>query len=139
MTVWLAGMRVTADRLNDHTAEEETTTGATAATGFSISDFQGRKVNGITTITITCTRTSATTIGETSAGSGNISDTAMATLPSGWRPPELMEAMWDSGFNDGGATISTAGVITLRTTSGSTGIAQNHNPRVSATWISEND
>lgn len=138
MTVWLAGMRVTADRLNDHTAEEETTTGATAATGFSVSDFQGRKVNGITTITITCTRTGAA-IAEGATNTGNISDTAMVTLPSGWRPQELMEAIWDSGFNDGGATISTAGVITLRTTSGNTGIATNHNPRVSATWISEND
>lgn len=133
----LAGMRITADLLNDHTADEETTTGATAATGFDISDFIGRKVNGITTITLTCSRTGAN-ITETSAGSGNIADTTMATLPTGWRPQELIEAMWDSGFNDGGATINTSGVITLRTTSGSSGIATGNNPRVTASWISEN-
>jgi len=137
MTNWLAGMRITADRLNDNTLEDSTTTGATAATGFTVSDFSGRKVNGITTITITCSRSGAD-ITETSAGTGNIGDTTMATLPSGWRPPELMEAIWDSGFNDGGCTINTSGVITLRTTSGSSGIATGNNPRVSATWISEN-
>lgn len=137
MTVWLSGMRLTADRLNDNTAEDETTTGATAATGFSVSDFQGRKVNGVTTITITCNRTGAS-IAEGATNTGNIADTAMATLPSGWRPQELIEAMWDSGFNDGGATISTAGVITLRTTSGNSGLANGTNPRVTATWISEN-
>lgn len=138
MTVWLAGMKITADRLNDHTLEDSTNSGATASTNFTLSDFSGRKVNGITTITITCSRTNSN-ITETSAGNGNIADTSMATLPTGWRPPELIEAIWDSGFNDGGATISTAGVITLRTTSGSAGIAVGHNPRVSATWISENN
>lgn len=138
MTVWLAGMKITADRLNDHTLEDSTTTGATASSNFTLSSFSGRRVNGITTITILCSRTTSA-ISETSAGSGNIADTSMATLPAGWRPPELIEAMWDSGFNDGGATISTAGVITLRTTSGSNGIQIGENPRVTATWISEND
>src|SRR3546814_4068278 len=114
----LAGMRLTADILNDHTADEETTAGATAATNFTLSDFSVRKVNGITQITITCTRTTSN-ITETTAGSGNIGDTTMATLPVGWRQQELIEAMWDSCFNDGGATINTSGVLTLRTTSGS--------------------
>lgn len=134
----LAGMRLTADLLNDHTADEETVAGAVASTGFSVVDFVGRKVNGVTTITITCNRTGSA-IPETSAGSGNIGDTSMATLPVGYRPQELMEAIWDSGFNDGGATINTSGVITLRTTSGSEGVGSGHNPRVSATWISENN
>lgn len=138
MTVWLPGMKVTAARLNDHTLEDSTTTGATASTNFTLSSFSGRRVSGITTITIVCSRTTSA-IAESGAGNGNIADTSMATLPAGWRPPELIEAMWDSGFNDGGATISTAGVITLRTTSGSNGIQIGENPRVCATWISEND
>lgn len=133
----LAGMRLTADVLNDHTADEETTAGFTAATGFDVTDFQGRKVNGITQITVTCSRTGAN-ITEIATNSGNISDTTYGTLPVGWRPQELIEAMWDSGFNDGGATINTSGVITLRTTSGSAGIATGNNPRITATWISEN-
>lgn len=133
----LAGMRLTADLLNDNTADEEITTGVTAATDFTVSDFIGRKVNGMTFITVTFNRTGAT-IGESSAGSGNIGDTTAGTLPVGWRPQELCEAMWDSGFNDGGATINTSGVITLRTTSGSSGVGNGHNPRITAMWISEN-
>lgn len=138
MTVWLAGMRATADRMNDHTLEESTTSGFTAATNFTTTSFSGRRVNGITTITVLQQYTGGG-IGETVAGNGNITDTSYGTLPAGWRPPELIEAMWDSGFNDGGATISTSGVITLRTTSGSTGIATNQSPRITAVWISEND
>lgn len=137
MTTWLAGMRMTADRLNDNTVETTTTTGATASSGFAISSFSGRKVNGITTITISCTRTGA--IAEVATNTGNIGDTSMATLPVGWRPPELIEAMWDNGFNDGGATINTSGVITLRTTSGNLGVGDSTAPRVTASWISEND
>lgn len=139
MTKWLAGMRLTADRLNDNTLFDSTTSGATAASGFSLASFSGRKVNGITTITISCTRTGAD-ITEIATNSGNISDTTFATLPAGWRPPELIEAIWDSGFNDGGATINSSGVITLRTTSGSTGISgvNSHAPRITASWISEN-
>lgn len=136
MTQWLAGMVITADRLNDGIDPTTTTSGATASTGFSLSSFSGRRTGKVVTVTVNCTRTGAM-ISETSAGSGNIDDTAMATLPSGWRPPELMEALWDSGFNDGGATISTSGVITLRTTSGSAGINTGHNPRVSASWIAD--
>jgi hypothetical protein len=140
-------MRITADLLNDHTADEETTTGATASAGFDVTDFIGRKVNGITTITITCNRTGAdipqgtTTTG--AHGTGNMGDTSMATLPVGWRPQELIEAIWDSGFVDGGATINTSGVITLRTISGfgnaaGDGLDSGTNPRVTASWISEN-
>lgn len=138
MTQWLAGMRLTADRLNDNTVEDTTTTGATAASGFTINSFLGMKVNGITTITISCTR-SGGNISEIATNSGNISDTAFATLPVGWRPPDLIEAMWDSGFNDGGATISSSGVITLRTTSGSNGIQTSQAPRITACWISQNE
>lgn len=134
---WLGGMRITADRMNDHSADEETIAGAIAATGFSVASFSGRKVNGVTTITLNLTRTGSD-ITEIATNSGNISDTAMATLPVGWRPPDLMETSWDNGFNDGGATISTSGVITARTCSGSNGLAQSSNPRITATWISEN-
>lgn len=137
MTNWRGGMRMTSDRMNDNTLQASTTTGATAATGFSVNSFSGRKVNGITTVTISCTRTGAD-ITEAGGGTGNIGDTTFATLPVGWRPPELIEAMWDSGFNDGGATINTSGVITLRTTSGSNGIKGTEAPRITASWISEN-
>lgn len=137
MTNWRSGMRMTADRMNDNTLRTFTTTGAIASTNWTVNSFSGRKINGITTITISCTRNNSD-INEIATNSGNIGDTSFATLPAGWRPPELIEAMWDSGFNDGGATISTAGVITLRTTSGSNGIKVTEAPRVTASWISEN-
>ncbi|WP_156722681.1 hypothetical protein [Streptomyces apocyni] len=136
MTNWLAGMDITADRLNDGVDATTTSSGATAATDFTVTSFSGRRSGKLVTITIRCNYT-GTSIPESVAGNGNILDTAMATLPSGWRPPELMEAIWDSGFNDGGATIDTDGTITLRTTSGSDGVGNNHNPRVSATWIAD--
>lgn len=136
MTQWLAGMVITADRLNDGIDPTTTTTGATAETGFTLSSFSGRRTGKVVTVVVNLTRTGSA-ITETSAGSGNIGDTAGATLPAGWRPPELTEALWDSGFNDGGATVSTSGVITFRTTSGSAGIDTGHNPRVVATWIAD--
>ena len=135
---WLAGMRLTADRMNDNTVDETTIAGATAASGFTSISFSGRKLRGITTITVIATRNGGT-VPETSAGSGNIGDTTMCTLPAGWRPPELIEAIWDSGFNDGGATINTSGTVVLRTTSGSNGILDTQSPRITASWISEND
>lgn len=137
MTNWLSGMRLTADRLNDNTLQTSTTTGATAAAGWTLVGFSGRKVNGITTVTVSCSL-NAGSIGEIATNTGNIADNGMVTLPVGWRPPELIEAIWDSGFNDGGATISTSGVVTLRTTSGNLGIQASHAPRVTASWISEN-
>lgn len=138
MTVWLAGMRVTADRLNDHTLEDSTTSGATAATGFSLTSFSGRRVNGITTVVVVLSRTGAN-IGETAAGTGNISNTDIATLPSGWRPPETLETIFNNGVNDGAVTIATNGVMTADTTSGSSGIENGSTIRVCGMWISEND
>jgi len=138
MTNWLAGMRLTADRLNDNTLQTTTTTGATASAGFTLVSFSGRKVNGITTIQIVCSRSGAG-IGQSAADSGDLNpDVNMATLPVGWRPPEQIQALWNSSAADGGAIISTAGVVQLQTVSGNTGIANGHAPRVYASWISEN-
>lgn len=143
MTVWLAGMKLTAARLNDHTLEESTTTGLTAATNFTVSSFSGRKVNGITTVELFVTRTTSNIL-ELATNSGNITDTDMCTLPSGWRPPESINALWSTGTVDGECTISSAGVVTLRTISGAgnagpTGLANGANVRVTSMWISEND
>lgn len=135
---WLAGMRLTADRMNDNTVDEETSAGFVPATNFDLVSFSGRKVNGITTVTVNIQYISGTAISETSAGSGNIGDTTAGTLPIGWRPPETIDTIWDSGFNDGGATINASGTIVLRTTSGSNGIQDGQSPRITASWISEN-
>jgi hypothetical protein len=136
MTAWLAGMEITADRLNDFTATE-TTSGVVDASGFSTSSFVGRKVSGVTTIELFTNRTGAT-IAEIATNTGNITDTAVATLPSGWRPQEAINCIVGNGSVDGEATIASDGTITLRSVSGNLGWANASNFRITACWISEN-
>lgn len=136
MTAWLAGMEITADRLNDFTAVE-TTSGVVDSTSFTTSTFQGRKVNGVTTIALVTTWGGAT-ITETATNTGNIADTNVGTLPAGWRPQETVNCVYGNGSVDGEATISSAGLIVIRSISGNTGIVAATNLRFAASWISEN-
>lgn len=137
MTQWLAGMRITAARLNDGIDATIETAGVVDSANFTTTAFQGRKSGKVVTImTITTRNTSA--IPESAAGSGNLSpDVAMLTLPVGWRPPASVLAIFGNGANDGECLIGTDGLITLRTTSGSTGITAGTNVRVSASWITD--
>ncbi|MFI6334124.1 hypothetical protein [Streptomyces sp. NPDC050535] len=137
MTVFLAGMRATADRMNDNSASSTTTSGLVAATGFSITSFSGTKVNGITFVNCVIQRTGAA-IAELATNSGDITDILCATLPAGWRPSETTTVLWGTTVNDGRASVSTTGDITLITTSGSGGIGTNATMRISFMWISQN-
>lgn len=129
MTQWLAGMRITADRLNDHSEfEEVTTTGLVAATGFTVSAFSGRKRSGVSFVDVFVTRSGA----DMTPSGGNIADTAMCTLPEGWWPPELINAQWGNGLADGECTIGSDGQILLRSANGT--IGNNTNLRVTASW-----
>jgi hypothetical protein len=133
VTTWLAGMRITADRLNDNTIRSTTTTGLTASTGYTVSAVSGRKVSGLTTVNIFITRSGA----DVTATSGNIAgDPQIGTLPSGWRPPELVNIQWGNGAADGEGTIDTTGAILIRSANGN--IVSGTNLRVYTTWISEN-
>lgn len=136
MTAWLAGMEITADRLNDFTATE-TASGVVDATGFATSSFVGRKVSGVTMIELFTNRTGAT-IAEGATNTGNVADTLVATLPSGYRPQEAVNCVVGNGTVDGEATIATSGDITLRTISGNSGWANGSNLRFTAVWVSEN-
>lgn len=136
MTVWLAGMRITADRLNDHSLESSTSSGLTAASGFAVSSFSGRKVNGITTVHVYLTRTGEDIPSTTYAVGDNIADTAMATLPTGWRPPETINATVGDGTTDGEVTVGPTGVITLRSQFNK--VVSGRNFRITAVWISGN-
>lgn len=136
MTTWLAGMEITADRLNDFTATE-TTSGVVDSTGFSTSNFTGRKVSGVTFIELFVNRTGAT-LAEVATNTGNINDVDVVTLPSGWRPQEAINVICGNGSVDGEATISSAGLVSLRSVSGNTGWASGSNLRFTAMWISEN-
>ena len=90
------------------------TTGLTAASGFTINSggFTGYKVGKQVVIDMYLHR-SGTTI---TSSSGNISDTAVATLPAGWRPTSgTINAAWDDGSTSGGWVVGTDGICTLRT------------------------
>ncbi|MFJ4785516.1 hypothetical protein [Streptomyces sp. NPDC088794] len=131
-------MKIDADRLNDNSLEDSTTSGCTASTGFTLTSFSGQKVNGVTTINVLANRSGAS-VAESSAGSGNIAETDFVTLPAAYRPPANVDTIWGNGTNDGEATvISATGVILLRTTSGAPGVGTGTNIRVSATWVSGN-
>lgn len=132
---FLAGMRLTADRLNDNTLDASTTSGLSPATDFTVNSFSGRKVNGITTVHVYLQYTGTGLTVSPSPG-GNLGDVTIATLPSGWRPPETINAMEGDGSTIGEVTIATNGVISLRATV--TTITNGRNMRITAAWISEN-
>lgn len=115
MTVWLAGMRITADRLNDYSLDSETTSGLVAATNFTTVFFYGRRSKGTVVIDAQLTYGGATI----TATDGNIADTDICTLPSGWRPQHnTIMGTWDDSQESGGLICTTAGLVTLRTSDG---------------------
>lgn len=135
---WLAGMRMTAERLNDNTADEETTAGLTVATGWSLNGFQGRKVNGITTVYVSLNRTGGT-ITATSAGALSSGPVLACTLPIGWRPPDTIIENFDkSGTADGGVSILATGTCTIQSMSPTATITLNQDITFFSQWISEN-
>ncbi|MEU6098974.1 hypothetical protein [Streptomyces sp. NPDC047079] len=115
MTTWQPGMRITAARLNDGLNPVTTSSGLTAATGFSINSFSGYKQGRTTMLDIYLTRTGADLV----LASGNLPDTQCATAPVGWRPTNgTINGAWDNGIVGGGFVIGTDGICTLRTSSG---------------------
>ncbi|MEV8353202.1 hypothetical protein ACFVTT_33955 [Streptomyces niveus] len=132
---WLAGMTITADRLNDHSVDEVSSAGAVASTGWSISSFEGRRVSGVTTVNLLVTRTGAD-VPQSAADSGNIvADPPVATLPIGWRPSATANGIYGNGTVDGEFSINTVGVVSIRSISGNAGILTNTNTRIFCTWI----
>lgn len=129
MTVWLAGMEITADRLNDYTADDSISTGLTVATGWSSSGFSAVRSKGTVVVDIILTRTGTTISGST----GNTTDIELCTLPEGWRPPAVMETIFGNNQTLGGCVINTGGVITLRTTN-TQDVGNGHTIRVHAAF-----
>ncbi len=131
-------MRITADRLNDNTVDDSTTSGLVPATDFDTNTFQGYKVNGMTTISVVVTYTGLSNI--TANSSGNITNTACATLPDGWRPPTTLIAAFDKGsVATGSLAIASNGTCTLYTMSPTAAIADGDNITFMATWVSGNE
>lgn len=129
MTNWLAGMTITAARLMDGVDPTTTTTGLVAATNFTVNDFDAYRSGKV--VVVRCYLLYGG--GTITATAGNIADTAMCTLPAGWRPPFVANAAWGNGSEDGECTIGTGGIITLRSSVASIPTARNF--RVTASWI----
>lgn len=92
-----------------------TTSGLTAASGFSVNDFAGYREGRTITLDMYLARTGAT-LNETN---GNIADVVCCTVPSGWRPThQTINGSWDNGGAGGGFVIGTDGICTLRSATG---------------------
>lgn len=115
MTNWLSGMLVTADRLNDYSLDDETTSGFVIASGWSLNNFWANRQGATVEMNIYVNRTGGTI----TATTGNIGDTTVGTAPAGWRPnsASTLNGAWDDGTASGGWVIGTDGICTLRTSS----------------------
>lgn len=123
MTQWLAGMRITADRLMDYTLDAQTSSGLTAATDFAVNNFWANRQGAAVELNMYLNYTGA---GITATG-GNITDTTCCTVPVGWRPnsASTINGHWDDGTASGGFVLGTDGVCTLRTASGNIATGRN--------------
>lgn len=107
-------MLISAARLLDDTPTT-TTSGFSAATGFTLNDFTGYRVGNTIEFRAYLTRSGADIV---PAAGGNIADTAIGTLPASWRPTAgTTQAFWGSGVEGGDFVFGTDGVCTLRTSS----------------------
>ncbi|MEU1554305.1 hypothetical protein ABZ517_16500 [Streptomyces scabiei] len=131
MTNWLAGMEITAARLADGIDPTVTTTGLTAATGFTVNDFYGVKSGKNVELAMYLQRTGA----DITATTGNITDTQICTVPAGLRPTatSTITGFWDSGSECGGFVIGTDGICTLRTSTDT--INTNANLRLHVSFV----
>jgi len=100
------------------------TTIATAGSGWVInSGMIARTALGgkLVMIHVYCQRTAALTV-----ASGNITDETMCTLDAAYRPSDALNMIIGTGSETGEATISAAGVVSLRSLSDSAAAAANY-------------
>jgi hypothetical protein len=115
MTQWLAGMIITAAKLNDGPPTTFTTTGMTAATGWLLNDFRGYRNGRNITLDVWIHRTGE----DLPLVNGQLPDVLACTAPDGWRPTSgTINGGWDDGVAEGGFVVDPDGKITLRTSSG---------------------
>jgi hypothetical protein len=107
------------------------TSGFTPTSGFTVNNFEARKINGVCSFGLDLAV--VTTI---SAGSSpwNLPDTVAGTLPAGFTPPRTYTAIYGTGFADGEADVTSAGTITLRSTN-SWDLTAGHTVRISGSWV----
>jgi hypothetical protein len=108
------------------------TSGFTPTSGFTVNNFEARKINGVCSFGLDLSV--VTTI---SAGSGppwNLPDTVIGTLPAGFTPPRTYTAVFGTGFADGEADVTSSGTVTLRSTN-SYDITAGNTVRISGSWV----
>ncbi|WP_432155524.1 hypothetical protein [Streptomyces sp. bgisy153] len=117
-------------------AAETVSGGIVTATGWTLTSFSGRRRNGVAQVLGYWTRTGANL-----PSTPNIADTLVATLPDGWRPVVLVEAVASNGYGFGAVAIGADGKMTLRSWAGggpslnTSALEKDTNLRISATFV----
>lgn len=120
--------RVATDR-----AMESTTSGASATSGWSLSEWFGKRASGWCSARFAVQRTGP--IIEASSV-GNIEDIQIGTIPAGWRPIEgIVEAQACDGYGEGGAQILSSGQVWLRTWSTNGSLRPERTVRIYASYL----
>ncbi|CAM5491801.1 hypothetical protein SROCM77S_04009 [Streptomyces rochei] len=110
--------------------------GVSMAAGWSLSSFGARRRGGVVQFLGYFVRTGANI-----PATPNLGDTLVATLPAGWRPIVLLEALASNGYGLGAVAIGGDGKMTVRSWAGggpdlnTSGIEKNTNVRISATFV----
>lgn len=123
MTQWLAGMEITAGRLNNF--DPVTVTGTvTPETGFTVSSFDARRAGGVIQWSVVLLRSGATI---TADANGNIIDAPCCVLPSNCRPGMTYNGIYEkAGQAHGAIRILSNGSCTLTTLAGGASIGSGH-------------
>jgi hypothetical protein len=107
--------------------------GISVAAGWTLSSFEARRRRGVVQFLGYFVRSGANL-----PANPNLADTLVATLPAGWRPIVLLEALASNGYGLGAAAIGNDGRITLRSWAGGAstpGIEKDSNVRIGATFV----
>lgn len=116
---------------------ETASTGATAATDWTLTTYNARRTRGVCSFTLGLTRSGAA-ITATAAGTtnpGNLTDQLIATLPAGWRPATETIAAATDGYADGSVRILPDGSVYLITWATSGVIQTSNYLRLSACYV----
>lgn len=118
---YAAALKAAIDDLYTTTVD---TTIATAGAGWTINAgmFARTALGGkLITIHVYCQRAAALTV-----NAGNITDETMCTLDAAYRPSDTLNMAIGTGSETGEATVSTGGIVSLRSLSDSSAAAANY-------------
>jgi hypothetical protein len=107
--------------------------GATAATGWTVNNFEVRACGPMVMVRAVATRTGATI---TANSAGNITDSLVLTLPAGWEPDIPIAGSYDrASVADGCVVIGTDGTVTLKSLSPTATIDTTGQIQFAVSWI----